>query len=68
VAQSAIEATVDWPWPFSQADLSAGLRRYYSDPSIWVGKVQPVTLRHIQPSIGRLRAARVTFEGKAKVR
>jgi len=65
VVQSATEAAVDWPWPFSQADLSAGLRRYYSDPSIWVGKVQPVTLRHMQPSIGRLRAARVTFEGKA---
>src|SRR4030067_858374 len=41
VVQSATEAAVDWPWPFSQADLSAGLRRYYNDPSAWVGKVQP---------------------------
>lgn len=65
MAQAAFEETGDWPWPFSQADLSAGLRRYYSDPSIWVQQVRPVTLRHIQPSIGRLRAADVTFEGKA---
>lgn len=61
----AMEEPADWPWPFSQGDLSAGLRRYYSDPTIWVQEVRPVTLRHIQPSIGRLRAARVTFEGKA---
>jgi hypothetical protein len=65
MAQAATQETIDWPWPFSQADLSAGLRRYYSDPSIWVREVRPITLRHIQPSIGRLRAARVTFRGKA---
>ncbi len=63
--QAAFDESDDWPWPFSQADLSAGLRRYYSDPSIWVQQVRPITLRHIQPSIGRLRAAQVVFEGRA---
>ncbi len=56
--------TEDWPWPFSKADLSAGLRRYYGDPSIWVRDIIPLTLRHMRPSIGRLRAIQVSYQGK----
>ncbi len=63
--QAGTENNEDWPWPFSRADLSAGLRRYFSDPSIWVQEIHPLTLRHMRPSIGRVRAIRVIYEGKA---
>ncbi len=55
---------VDWPWPFSQADLAAGLRRFYKDPTIWIQEVKPLSLAHVRPSIGRIRGAVVAYEGQ----
>ncbi len=52
-------------WPFSLADLTAGLRRYRQDTSIQIVDVQPLTLRHRQPAIGRIRAMAVVYQGRA---
>jgi hypothetical protein len=51
-------------WPFQQADLLAGMRRYFDDPTIRLVAVQPVTIRAIRPSIGRIRGLRVLVEGQ----
>lgn len=55
---------MEWPWPFSRADLAAGLRRYYGDPTIWIQMAEPLTLAHLRPSIGRLRGALIRYEGE----
>ena len=54
----------DWPWPFSQADLAAGLRRFFEDPTIWIQEVEPLSLAYVRPSIGRIRAAIIAYEGE----
>jgi hypothetical protein len=53
-----------WPWPFSRADLTAGLRRYLSDLSIQVSEARPLTIARRRPSIGVLRGVRVTYSGQ----
>ncbi len=54
-----------WPWPFTLADLTAGLRRRFHDTSIAVREVEPVTMHARRPAIGRLRALRVVYQGRA---
>lgn len=44
-----------WPWPFAQADLTAGLRRHLRRADLEVIDVQPVSVQHQRPSIGRVR-------------
>ena len=60
-SRTEIEAPEAWPWPFSRADLAAGLRRHLADPTVWVERVEPVTLNHMRPSIGRVRGAAVSY-------
>lgn len=63
--RSEVETVAPWPWPFSRADLAAGLRRYLSDATLWVESVEPLKLAHQRPSIGRLRGALVIYSSKA---
>ena len=56
---------MDWPWPFSQADLAAGLRRFFVDPTIWIEEVKPLSLAYVRPSIGRIRAAVIAYKGQS---
>jgi len=53
---------IAWPWPFTRADLTAGLRQAMADTSLWVLSAQPVTMTHMRPSIGRLRGMLVEYE------
>lgn len=53
-----------WPWPFSRADLAAGLRRFFEDPTIWIEGAEPLTISHLRPSIGRLRGAVIRYAGE----
>lgn len=52
-----------WPWPFSRADLTAGLRRHLGDPSIWVSGARLLTIAHLRPAVGRVRGMLVEYEG-----
>ena len=54
-----------WGWPFSRADITAGLRRHLSDPSIEVLDVQPLPMTHRRPSIGRVRGLRAELRSEA---
>ncbi len=56
----AVEA---WPWPFSRADITAGLRRHLSDNTIQVLAVQPAKMRYLRPSIGRVRGLKAEYQG-----
>ncbi|NIS79977.1 MAG: phosphotransferase [Anaerolineales bacterium] len=51
----------DWGWPFSLADLTAGLRRYLGDTSVRVTDVEPLSMPYRRPAIGRLRALKVDY-------
>lgn len=53
----------DRPWPFSQAALTASLRRRSGDPSLTLTTIQEHELPGRRPSVGRLRAIRVQAEG-----
>lgn len=50
-----------WIWPFSRADLTAGLRRFLGRPGLRVGDVQPLTVVYRRPAIGRIRGLRVEY-------
>jgi hypothetical protein len=52
-------SAIAWPWPFSRADLTAGLRRFFEDPTLQVVDVRPATLPFHNPSIGRVRGLQV---------
>lgn len=58
------EEDADWPWPFSKADLTAGLRRYLNDLSIQVTEAKSLTIARRRPSIGVLRGVRVSYAGQ----
>ena len=51
-----------WPWPFTQADLTAGLRRHLGRADLEVIDVQPVSVQHRRPSIGRVRGLLVGYQ------
>jgi hypothetical protein len=55
------KTTLDWEWPFSLADLTAGLRRYFKDTSLRVTQIRPKTMPYRRPAIGRVRAMRVEY-------
>ena len=50
-----------WPWPFAQAELTAGLRRHLGQPDLALTGVQPTTIQHQRPSIGRVRGILVGY-------
>lgn len=52
-----------WNWPFSRADLNAGMRRLLDDRSVQIVGVHPATLPWRQPSIGIVRALKVEYVG-----
>lgn len=54
----ALSATA-WPWPFTRADLTAGLRRFFEDPTLQVTEARLAMLPFHKPSIGRVRGLRV---------
>jgi thiamine kinase-like enzyme len=54
----------DWTWPFSHADLLAGLRSHLQDTSLQIEDIQPLTLPYRQPAIGALRGLLVTYSGE----
>jgi hypothetical protein len=51
-----------WPWPFSRADLTAGLRRHIQDASLRLVEVRPLTMTHRRPAIGRIRGVLVKYQ------
>ncbi len=52
-----------WPWPFSRADLTAGLRRYLGKGDLQVLEVRPTTIARRRPSIGIVRGLLVRHDG-----
>ena len=64
MSEASDQLITDWPWPFSKADLAAGLRRFFNDPTIWVSEVEPLSPSHVRPSIGRVRAAAIQYKGE----
>ncbi len=62
------QAAETWPWPFSRADITAGLRRHLGDNTIQVLGVQPSRLRFLRPSIGRVRGLRAEYQGSRGAR
>jgi hypothetical protein len=52
-------------WPFQKAELLAGMRRYFVDPTVKLVSIQPITIRAIRPAIGRIRGMRVVVESQA---
>lgn len=63
--EAAPATDIAWPWPFSRADLTAGLRQMRRDTSLWVLSAQPMTMTHLRPAIGRVRGMVVEYETKA---
>lgn len=55
-----------WPWPFARAELTAGLRRHLDRPDLTVTNVQPVTVQHQRPSIGRVRGLKVDYRAEGE--
>ena len=58
------ESELAWSWPFNQADLTAGLRRYSKDISVQVTEVKPLAVTARRPSIGAVHGLQVTYTGK----
>lgn len=55
------------PWPFSQAELTAGLRGHTGDPTLYITRMDPCDIPDKRPSLGRIRGLRVvcqTFNGE----
>lgn len=53
-----------WAWPFSQGDLTAGLRHYLKDNSLKLVSLQPSVLGQRRPSIGRITGMTVRYAGR----
>jgi hypothetical protein len=54
-----------WPWPFTRAQLMAGMRRHFQDTSLQVEEVRPRTLTYRRPGIGVLHGLEVAYQGQA---
>lgn len=52
-----------WVWPFSRADITAGLRRRVGDTSLQVTGLNSYSIPDQRPSIGRVRGITVGYEG-----
>lgn len=48
-------------WPFTRAQLTAGLRRYYDDTRLQVEAIEEIRLEDRRPSVGSVRGLRATF-------
>jgi hypothetical protein len=64
MAQPSVAASTAWSWPFSRADLTAGLRRFFGDPTLQVVDARAATLPFHQPPMGRVRGLMVEYEGR----
>jgi thiamine kinase-like enzyme len=53
-----------WIWPFSRADLTAGLRRYFKDLSIRLTSVRKVSIKYQRPSIDLVSGIQVKYQGQ----
>jgi len=51
-----------WGWPFSRADLTAGLRRHFGEHSLQVLEVHPMTISRRRPSVGVVQGLQVVYE------
>ena len=60
-------STEGWPWPFTRAGLTAGLRRYYQDTSIVIDAVDPTAMPDRRPSIGHIQGLEVSFHSRGGV-
>lgn len=50
-------------WPFSKAELTAGLRRATGDPTLQIVRLEEFELPHRLPAVGRIRGVSVTGKG-----
>ncbi len=50
------------PWPFSRAQLTAGLRRYTADNRLSIREIKEFDLPLLRPSIGRIRGIHVNCQ------
>lgn len=64
---SSAQAFPNWGWPFSFSDLTAGLRKHLSDPTLSVQDVRPMTLPFQKPAIGRVRGLEVEYRTRTGV-
>jgi aminoglycoside phosphotransferase (APT) family kinase protein len=55
------ESAERWPWPFTHAGLTAGLRRYFRDTSIQIDEVNSVAMSSRRPSIGHIQGFDVAY-------
>lgn len=53
------------PWPFSPAELTAGLRRHTGDHSLKITGLQDITIPQWRPAVGHIRGVRATCERTA---
>lgn len=60
-------ASEGWPWPFTRANLTAGLRRYYQDTSIRIDDLEPIPMPGRRPSIGHIQGLEVKFHSRGGV-
>ncbi|MFA9406014.1 MAG: phosphotransferase [Anaerolineales bacterium] len=61
---AVLNAKVHWVWPFTKANLTAGLRRYRGDPTLVVEEVVSQSLPHGRPSIGRVTSFKAHYRGR----
>lgn len=57
-----IQVRESWDWPFTNADLTAGLRRYLGESSLRVDTIEGHPVQGLRPAIGRMRGLRVHYE------
>lgn len=55
------------PWPFSEAELTAGLRRHTGDPTLKIRVLTSRPMPHRRPAIGRVRGLTVMADGSMGV-
>ncbi len=60
-------ANENWIWPFTKANLTAGLRRNLDDPTIVVVDVKSQSLPYGRPSMGRVTSFKVHYRGRSDV-
>lgn len=50
------------PWPFTQAELTAGLRAHNGDPTLTISDMEACSIPNKRPSLGRIRGLQVTCQ------
>ena len=53
------------PWPFSRAQLTAGLRNHNADNKLTIREIKEFELPDRRPSVGRIRGLEVVCQGSA---